>query len=174
MRHFIAAVGVLILTLLCFPSVGHTPTGDIKAVEVRQPATAVASAEVPPSSEQANTLENEQVENNETPVDNEVIFEVTAYTADVESTQKRKGHPAYGITASGKRVQENHTVSCPKSLAYGTEIVIPSLSQTYVCEDRGSAITEGHLDIYMKNKSDAMNFGRQQLKIVIKGSSINE
>jgi 3D (Asp-Asp-Asp) domain-containing protein len=105
---------------------------------------------------------------------NKRTFVVTAYTANVESTGKRKGSATYGQTASGKMVQANHTVSCPKSLPFETKLYIPSLNNTYTCEDRGGAIVEGHLDIYIPELQDAQDFGRQKLEVIIipKGSEM--
>jgi 3D (Asp-Asp-Asp) domain-containing protein len=93
-------------------------------------------------------------------------FEVTAYTAGFESTGKTPDHKAYGITASGKKVEEWHTIACPQSMEFGTKIYIPYFGITFTCEDRGSAITEGKIDIYMANLQDAIQFGRQHLEIV--------
>src|SRR5699024_1216470 len=91
-------------------------------------------------------------------------FTVTAYTAGYESTNKHPGDPAYGITASGEVVQEDHTIACPPSLPFGTKIHIPKWNETYVCEDRGSAITNGRLDIYMEDVEDALQFGVQEVQ----------
>ncbi len=91
-------------------------------------------------------------------------FTVTAYTAGPESTGKEPGDPAYGITASGEEVEEGKTIACPQSLPFGTKIHISDLNETYVCEDRGSAITNGHLDIYMEDLDDALEFGVQELQ----------
>ncbi|GAA4879531.1 hypothetical protein GCM10023310_69640 [Paenibacillus vulneris] len=96
------------------------------------------------------------------------IQEITAFTSGYESTQKKKGHPLYGITASGTKAKQGRTVACPKTLPFGTEVYIPELDHTYVCEDRGAAITEGHLDIYFDNLKDAKEFGRQKLRVKIK------
>jgi len=96
------------------------------------------------------------------------IYEVTAYTANFQSTGKTPSHPEYGITASGKRVRENHTIACPPNIEFGTKIHIPYFDNTFTCTDRGSAITSKHLDVYMKYRSDALNFGRRDLKIQIK------
>lgn len=96
-----------------------------------------------------------------------VPFTVTAYTAGYESTNKRPGDPGYGITASGATVQEGKTIACPPSLPFGTNIHIPELNETYVCEDRGSAITNGHLDIYIEDLDDALEFGVQQLQVKV-------
>ncbi len=96
------------------------------------------------------------------------VFEVTAYTSNFQSTGKTPDHPEYGITASGKRVRENHTIACPPNMKFGTKVYIPYFDNTFTCQDRGSAITLGHLDVYMKYRSDALDFGRRNLKIYIK------
>ncbi|MCM3273981.1 3D domain-containing protein [Paenibacillus elgii] len=96
------------------------------------------------------------------------IYSVTAYTSGYESTQKKKGHPLYGITASGELVKEGITVACPKSLEFGTEVYVKELNHTYICQDRGGAIKEGHLDIYFEDLKKAKEFGRQKLNVKIK------
>ncbi|GIO17278.1 hypothetical protein J18TS1_03780 [Oceanobacillus oncorhynchi subsp. incaldanensis] len=98
------------------------------------------------------------------PDQNGASFTVTAYTAGPESTGKEPGDPAYGITASGEEVEEGRTIACPQSLPFGTKIHIPEQDETYVCEDRGSAITNGHLDIYKEDLDDALEFGVQELQ----------
>ncbi|WP_050900625.1 3D domain-containing protein [Paenibacillus elgii] len=95
-------------------------------------------------------------------------YSVTAFTSGYESTQKKKGHPLYGITASGKRVKEGVTAACPKSLEFGTKIYVKELDHTYICQDRGGAIKEGHLDIYFDDLKKAKEFGRQKLHVKIK------
>lgn len=90
------------------------------------------------------------------------IFTLTAYTAGVESTGKRKGDKGYGITSSGTTVKQGRTAACPKSYQSGTKIYIPSLKNTYTCEDTGSAITEGKLDIYFDDLDVALEFGRKE------------
>lgn len=94
-------------------------------------------------------------------------YTVTAYTAGYESTGKEEGDPGYGVTSSGKDVRENQTMACPRSLDFGTEVHIPELGETFICEDRGSAITSGHLDIYMEDLDDALEFGVQDLQVKI-------
>lgn len=91
---------------------------------------------------------------------------VTAYTAGYESTQKRKGEAGYGQTASGAYVKEGRTLACPPSMPFGTIVDIEGIGQR-VCEDRGSAIVEGHLDLYIADLSTAQNFGRQELKVKV-------
>jgi 3D (Asp-Asp-Asp) domain-containing protein len=95
------------------------------------------------------------------------IYEMTAYTAGYESTRKTPEHPLYGITASGKIVQEWHTIACPRSMPFGTRIYIPYFETIFTCEDRGSAITEGKLDIYIEDLELALEFGRRHLEAMI-------
>lgn len=99
-------------------------------------------------------------------VNNETYFVVTAYTANQESTGKSFGDAAYGVTASGTNVQEGTTVACPPSLKFGTKIKIEDVGFR-VCEDRGSTIQQNHLDLYVESLNEAIDFGRQTLKVKI-------
>lgn len=95
-------------------------------------------------------------------------FEITAYTANYESFGKHPGHPLYGVTASGAYVKENHTIACGPELDFGTRIYIPHFNNEFECEDRGGAITEGKLDVYMPLVEDAREFGRRELKAIVR------
>lgn len=85
------------------------------------------------------------------------VVNASAYTAAADECGKSDG-----ITASGKKVQANHTLACPKSYKMGTKIEIDGMG-TYVCEDRGGAIKGNHFDIYMPTKAEAFSFGRRNL-----------
>lgn len=98
-----------------------------------------------------------------------VLMEVTAYTAGYESCQKTPGDPGYGITASGEPVKEWHTVAASPSIPFGTKIYIPEFLKTFVVEDRGGAITDNHLDVYMENVKDAREFGRKDMYVFVLG-----
>jgi 3D (Asp-Asp-Asp) domain-containing protein len=93
-------------------------------------------------------------------------FEVTAYTSGPESTGKRPGDVGYGITASGEHVRENYTLACPPSMAFGTRLEIEGIGER-VCADRGGAIKEGRLDVYIAELEEARQFGRQRLNVRI-------
>lgn len=88
-------------------------------------------------------------------------FTLTAFTAGYESTGKSKGHPEYGKTASGAIVKEGRTAACPASMDFGTKLHIPSLDNTYICQDRGAAIKEGKIDIYIEDLDEAREFGKK-------------
>lgn len=91
---------------------------------------------------------------------------MTAYTNGAESTGKSAGDPDYGVTASGVRTKTGHTIACPPSMAFGTRLNIEGIG-VRTCEDRGGAITEGHIDLYVAGVAEARDFGRQRLKAEI-------
>lgn len=102
----------------------------------------------------------------------ELVLEATAYTLRKEECGKSKDHPLYGITASGKYVSEWQTVAMYKSIPFGTKIYIPFFKDKpnkgiFIVEDRGGLIKEGHIDIYMEDLEDALEFGRRELKVYI-------
>jgi 3D (Asp-Asp-Asp) domain-containing protein len=94
------------------------------------------------------------------------FYEVTAYTAGFESTQKQKGDEGYGVTASGTTVKQGRTIACPSSLKFGTKVNIEGIGLR-VCEDRGGAIKTGHIDLYVENVNQALEFGRKKLLVEI-------
>ena len=94
-------------------------------------------------------------------------FEVTAYTAGYESTKKKHGDIGYGITASGEVVTEMTTIACPDSLSFGTRVYIKELENVFTCQDRGSEIIEGKLDVYIENLEEALKFGRKEMSVMV-------
>lgn len=112
-----------------------------------------------------SVTDREAVDHAVEPVKTET-YEVTAYTAGPESTGKTPDHPAYGITASGAKVREGHTVACPPAIPFGTRLLIEGVG-VRTCEDRGSAITDGKLDVYMADLDEALAFGRRMLDVKI-------
>ena len=85
---------------------------------------------------------------------------MTAYTASYEECGKTDG-----ITASGVKATENHTVACD-FLAFGTQVVI--LGQTYTVEDRIGSGHPSKLDVYMEDRQEALRFGRREIEVEIK------
>lgn len=97
-------------------------------------------------------------------------MEVTAYWEG--SCGKKPDHPQYGITASGEYVKEWYTIAAGPELKIGTQVYIPFFkdkpnSGIFTVKDRGRAITDGHLDVYMKDYVSCMKFGRQWLEVYI-------
>lgn len=74
----------------------------------------------------------------------------TGYTAGYESTGKRPGHPAYGITYSGVEVRRDlySTIAAdPKLFPIGSVLFIPGYGYGVVA-DTGSAIKGNRIDLY--------------------------
>lgn len=78
----------------------------------------------------------------------------TGYTAGVESTGKRPGHPQYGITYSGVKVRRGKlsTIAAdPKLFPIGTVLYIPGYGYGIVA-DTGSRIKGRKIDLYFPSK----------------------
>lgn len=91
---------------------------------------------------------------------------LTAYTAGVESTGKKPGHPAYGITSSGAKVKEGRTIAVdPKVIPIGSMVYIEGIGLRKA-EDTGSAIKGARIDVFMEDLNEALEFGVQKNKKV--------
>lgn len=100
------------------------------------------------------------------------VASVTMYTLDPAECGKYPGDPGYGVTASGAYVQEWYTVAAGPSIPFGTRIYIPYFADypnggIFVVQDRGGAIGDGNIDVYVYDKATALNFGRQALEVQI-------
>lgn len=77
-----------------------------------------------------------------------------------------------GITSSGRPATEWHTVAAGSGYPIGTVIYIPALADKpnggwFVVEDRGGAISNNRIDIYMGSHSQALTFGRRNLECYV-------
>ena len=97
----------------------------------------------------------------------EVTMSITAYHAGYESTGKNPNDKWYGITASGTRVTEGRTVACGPSIPFGSRIVIPSLGIDAICEDRGGAIGDRNIDVYIADRDKVWEFGRKSALVKV-------
>lgn len=99
----------------------------------------------------------------------EIRVTATAYTAGIESTGKSPSHPQYGITASGKRAREYHTIAVDTHfIPLGSEVYIKEFNRTYIAEDTGGAIKGNRVDIYMESLQRAKEFGRKEITIYVR------
>jgi 3D (Asp-Asp-Asp) domain-containing protein len=98
------------------------------------------------------------------------VMEVTAYDLSVESCGKLPNHPEYGITASGEPVREWYSVAAGPELPFGTKIFIPYFAEMpnngmFTVQDRGSAVKNGCIDVYMEDNAACWEFGRRELEV---------
>ncbi|MBR6504618.1 MAG: G5 domain-containing protein [Clostridia bacterium] len=94
----------------------------------------------------------------------------SAYTAS--TCDKAPGSPGYGITASGARASAWYTVAAGKGYPMGTVMYIPYFSNQpnggwFVVQDRGGAISNNKLDVYMDTYNECIQFGRRNLECYI-------
>lgn len=94
----------------------------------------------------------------------------SAYTAS--TCGKSKNSKGYGVTSSGAKASSWYTVAAGKSYPVGTVIYIPALKNRpnggwFVVQDRGGAISNNRLDIYMSTYNECIQFGRKNLQCYI-------
>lgn len=99
-----------------------------------------------------------------------VTLNASAYTAS--TCGKSSSDKSYGYTASGAKAQAWYTVAAGKKYAMGTIMYIPYFKDMpnggwFVVQDRGSAISNGKVDVYMSTYGECKNFGRRNLECYI-------
>ena len=71
-----------------------------------------------------------------------------------------------GITYSGAQTRPG-VAACGPSL-YGKTLYSPMLPGKLVtCLDRGSAITDAHVDLFMEREEDALEWGRKSITVLV-------
>lgn len=101
-----------------------------------------------------------------------MIMNASAYDLSFESCGKRPGDKYYGITASGTQARPGVVAVDPSVIPLGTKLYIESMDGTgsygYAsAEDKGGAIKGNRIDLFYANRSDALKFGRRQVKVYI-------
>lgn len=94
----------------------------------------------------------------------------SAYTAS--TCGKSPSSKGYGKTASGAMAKSWYTVAAGKGYPMGTVIYIPAMKNKpnggwFVVQDRGGAISNNKLDIYMSTYNECIQFGRRNLECYI-------
>lgn len=98
------------------------------------------------------------------------VMNCSAYTA--YEGGKAVGSSGFGRTASGAYVQKWYTIAAGKDLPFGTKVYIPYFKDKpnggwFVVQDRGGAISNNRIDIYMETKAECTSFGRRNLECYI-------
>lgn len=94
-------------------------------------------------------------------------FNTSAYCSCAKCCGKTNG-----ITASGAKASEWYTLAAGSGYKLGTVIYIPAFSNKpnggwFVVQDRGGAISNSKLDVYMGSHSQALQFGRKTLECYV-------
>lgn len=94
-------------------------------------------------------------------------FNTSAYCSCAKCCGKTNG-----ITASGAKATEWYTVAAGSGYKIGTVIYIPALKDKpnggwFVVQDRGGAISNSKLDVYMGSHSAALQYGRKTLEAYV-------
>lgn len=95
---------------------------------------------------------------------------VSAYTAS--TCGKSSSDPSYEITASGVRASSWYTIAAGPGVPMGTIVYIPYFASQpnggwFVVEDRGGAITNSRIDVYMDTEAECRTFGRRNLECYV-------
>lgn len=95
------------------------------------------------------------------------VYEATAYAPlDMNAKEGMCYEGDSRITASGAPVVPGVTVAAGKELPFGTELYIRGIGKRIV-QDRGAAISRGHIDIAAKTQAEAIRFGRRPVLVKI-------
>ena len=94
-------------------------------------------------------------------------FNTSAYCACMKCCGKTNG-----ITASGAKATAWYTVAAGRGYAIGTVIYIPASKDKpnggwFVVQDRGGAISNSKLDVYMCSHNAALQYGRKTLEAYV-------
>lgn len=95
------------------------------------------------------------------PLTNSIIL--TAYCA----CKLCCGPHAKGITANGAQATVNKTIAAPRSIPFGTKVIIPEIgTNTYIVQDRLSKRFPSRWDLFINSHKKAKKFGKRQVKVI--------
>jgi 3D (Asp-Asp-Asp) domain-containing protein len=95
------------------------------------------------------------------------LAKITAYSCGgIKTEAERKMNCPNGVTATGTVPKAGRTVACGPSYR-GKTIEIEGIG-TRICEDRGSAIHDGMIDLYVETIDEAHQWGVKRLDYRVK------
>lgn len=98
--------------------------------------------------------------------DRAITMSASAYTAGAESTGKNPGDSGYGVTATGMKVRHGVVAVDPNVIPLGTKLYIEGYGEA-VAADTGGAIKGNKVDLFYHDVTDALNFGRRNVKVYV-------
>lgn len=142
-----------------------------KIVEVRtNQVTSRASTERKATSNPAQTSTTSLAKKVEGIIPTVKTLNASAYTAS--TCGKAPGSSGYGRTSSGAMASSWYTVAAGSGYKLGTVIYIPYFANKpnggwFVVQDRGGAISNNRVDVYMNTYNECISFGRRNLECYI-------
>lgn len=142
-----------------------------KIVEVRtNQVTSRASTERKATSNPAQTSVTSLAKKVEGITPTVKTLNASAYTAS--TCGKAPGSSGYGRTSSGAMASSWYTVAAGSGYKLGTVIYIPYFANKpnggwFVVQDRGGAISNNRVDVYMNTYNECISFGRRNLECYI-------
>lgn len=145
-------------------TIAPTSGTEIKAAEAKAPASRVGVADIMHQCKKT------------------IAMTASAYDLSYKSCSKTREHPAYGITASGKRATVGRTIAVdPSVIPLGTRVYISFpdafnyLDGIYIAEDTGSLIKGNKIDVFFGEDqpgesliyNKAMGFGLQEVVVYL-------
>jgi 3D (Asp-Asp-Asp) domain-containing protein len=94
------------------------------------------------------------------------VMNATAYTAGYESTGKKPGDVAYGITSTGSKVCFGTVAVDPSFIKLGSKLYVEGYGSA-IASDTGGAIKGNKIDLYYDRLADAKKFGRRELVVYL-------
>ncbi len=92
-------------------------------------------------------------------------YNVTYYCACMKCCGKTNG-----ITASGTHAKQGRTIATSDEFEFGTKLLVEfadGSNETFTVEDRGGAIQDNRLDIYMNKHGDCLKKGRRVVNVYV-------
>lgn len=139
-----------------------------KVIQVKKSISNRSSVSTPPRTTEGSTASSVSLAKSvegKTPV--KKTFNTSAYCSCSKCCGKQTG-----ITSSGKKASSWYTLAAGSAYPIGTIIYIPYFKDKpnggwFVVQDRGGAIKNSKLDVYMGTHNQALQFGRRNLECYV-------
>ena len=95
------------------------------------------------------------------PYDDLGEFTISFYCDCPICTKTAKGRK----TATGVKPKEDITIACDGDILKMGDIVYIENIGVYICQDKGSAITNGRIDVFVNNHQEAVNLGVKKARV---------
>ena len=100
------------------------------------------------------------------------VISAVATAYDASSCGKAPSHPAYGITATGRRAGFGIVAVDPTVIPLGSKLYIETSDGSYIygtaiAADTGGAIKGNRIDLCYDTRHEAISFGRRNVKVYI-------